>query len=32
MRVAKVLPLEEAGQAHDLVIDGHAGGKVLLTI
>jgi len=32
MKVALELPLEEAGKAHDIVIDGHAGGKVVLTI
>ena len=32
LKVALELPLEQAGKAHDLVIDGHAGGKVILTI
>jgi NADPH:quinone reductase-like Zn-dependent oxidoreductase len=32
MKVALELPLEEAGKAQDIVIDGHAGGKVVLTI
>lgn len=28
VKVAQVLPLEEAGKGHDVTIDGHAGGKV----
>lgn len=28
VKVAKTMPLKEAGKGHDLVIDGHAGGKV----
>ena len=32
LKVAMELPLEEVGKAHDIVIDGHAGGKVVLTI
>ena len=32
IKIALELPLEQAGQALDLVIDGHAGGKVILTI
>lgn len=32
IKIAKEFPLEQAGQAHDLVIDGHAGGKLLLII
>lgn len=32
IKVAQVMPLEQAGKAHDVVIDGHAGGKVVLTI
>jgi NADPH:quinone reductase-like Zn-dependent oxidoreductase len=32
VKVVKEFTLEEAGLAHDLVIDGHAGGKVILTI
>ena len=32
IKIAKELPLENAGAAHDLVIDGHAGGKVILVI
>lgn len=32
LKVALELPVEEAGKAHDIVIDGHAGGKVVLTI
>lgn len=31
-KVALEMPLEDAGKAHDVVIDGHAGGKVILTI
>ena len=32
VKVAQTLPLEQAGRAHDIVIDGHAGGKVVLTM
>lgn len=32
MLVAREFPLEEAGAAQELVITGHAGGKVILTI
>ena len=32
VHIAKVMTLEEAGAAQDIVIDGHAGGKVVLTI
>lgn len=32
LTVAQRFPLEEAGKAQDLVIEGHAGGKVVLTI
>ena len=32
VKVAQSLPLEQAGRAHDIVIDGHAGGKVVLTM
>ena len=32
MKVARSLPLEQAGAAHDEVIAGHAGGKVVLLI
>jgi len=31
-KISAELPLEKAGEAHDLVIEGHAGGKVILTI
>lgn len=30
MKVAKVMPLEDAGAANELVMTGHAGGKVVL--
>ena len=32
IKIAKEYPLEDAGLAHDLVINGHAGGKVILII
>jgi len=32
LKVSDFFRLEDAGQAHDLVIDGHAGGKVILSI
>ena len=32
IKIAKEFPLDAAGAAHDLVIDGHAGGKVILII
>lgn len=32
VKVALELPLEEAGKAHDIVLDGHAGGKVVLIL
>ena len=32
IKVAQTLPLADAGKAHDIVIDGHAGGKIVLTL
>jgi NADPH:quinone reductase-like Zn-dependent oxidoreductase len=32
LKVAQQMPLEEVGKAQELVIEGHAGGKVVLTI
>jgi len=32
VKVALEMPLEKAGEAQDVVIDGHAGGKVLLIV